>query len=350
MSDTNYAELDLDNIPEDVDLVDEEIEDSKTITSGNEGSQKHYSAKDDDVEIEYTDDDEEDEEDDDDKKSKAKADAETKAKAKEDDEKKKGRRANRRIRNLANAKNAAEAAAAEERRKRLALEERLRAVETESAKSQEQILTDRLADLKARQVTAMENANYQEASEISQAIADTNLNLQVARRRAANVPPARRGPPPQHQQQYQPQPQAPEAALNWSEDNPWFERPTTQDEAIKADAVRRIALDLVRQGNNPADEEFYEQIDEELQKYFPEKPTKSEGDEVQDHADPTPPRRQPVVGGNARGAATVRRGRRKVRLTPQDRRMIDEMGISAEEYVRNKEKADNSQGGWTEIA
>jgi len=342
--DRGFQEIDLANPGkvnlDELEAVNAAQETRRTIQSGSNLNDREDDDDDDTPNVVFTDDDEEPEE------------APKKVKIPDEEKlKKRTSRAATRIQKLANEKNLARQEAEKERRMRLAAEDALRRQAAQSAQATERLLSARLQDLKRQQLSAMENGDNTAVVNISEAIAQANLDLNVVRRQTANIPPARRGPPPMQQmpQQYAQPVNIPEAAVQWGQENPWFDNPTNIDEAIKADAVKRFALQLVNQGEDPNDPDFFDQIDEEIERRFPAGQTQ---ESTKESAPAQKSQNAPVVGGNPRGHPVVRTrpGKKTYRLTADDKQRIDELGITPQQYVKNLQQYEKTEGGWTEIA
>lgn len=208
------------------------------------------------------------------------------------------------------------------------------------AKTQRDLVATRLQDLSAQQRVALENQDYDTQARLTQEIADATLRLRVLDYEANTGP----RPTPQQrlapQQQQQGMPGVPEAGQDWLEDNKWMVNPTTQEEAMKRNFTMQAADELVNRGLNPEDPDFYDELDVALEQFT------AQAKQVQQQ--PTPQQETPRVSGSGRQTPTRRSTTNKVRLTKEDQEVIQELGISPQDYARQKMNMDDS--GWSEIS
>ena len=156
--------------------------------------------------------------------------------------------------------------------------------------------TEQLADMRA----AMRNAEMQRQQQASQAVSPT-----VGRA-----------------QQVAQQP-APKKAMDWWEKNRWFNAAGFERETAAARAID-VQLDL--EGHNKESDEYYELLNNRLQKVFPELKSGSE--------EPSKPRaksRQPV--SPTAGGSPSYKGNR-VRMTQDQLRMARELGINDDKGLK----------------
>lgn len=132
---------------------------------------------------------------------------------------------------------------------------------------------------------------------------------------------------PQQPQQVQPDPEA----LRWQEKNKWFSR----DEAMTAYALGLHSQLVNREGILPSDgKEYYDRIDSEMRKRFPERFGR----------DAAPRRTDTVVAPAVRsngGKVT-----RKVTLTESQARLARRLGLTLEQYAQQV-AAENGEKEWT---
>ena len=145
---------------------------------------------------------------------------------------------------------------------------------------------------------------------------------------------------PQQQQEYDPK------AVAWASKNPWF----GQDQIMTAAALAADA-ELKNEGYDPADDDFYGEIDQRLRSQFPHKyedpaPVAKQEEETPRLQD-TPSNSAQVVAGASRTPQTSRGN--KVKLTPEDVRRANQWGIPLEKFAAEKLKADSADGEYTEI-
>jgi hypothetical protein len=145
---------------------------------------------------------------------------------------------------------------------------------------------------------------------------------------------------PQQQQEYDPK------AVSWASKNPWF----GQDQIMTAAALAADA-ELKSEGYDPADDDFYEEIDQRLRSQFPHKYENPTPVEKREEATPrlqdTPSNSAQVVAGASRTPQTTKGN--KVKLSQEDVRRANKWGIPLEQYAAEKLKAEQADGEYTEI-
>ena len=145
---------------------------------------------------------------------------------------------------------------------------------------------------------------------------------------------------PQQQQEYDPK------AVAWASKNPWF----GQDQIMTAAALAADA-ELKSEGYDPADDDFYEEIDQRLRSQFPHKYENPTPVEKREEATPrlqdTPSNSAQVVAGASRTPQTTKGN--KVKLSQKDVQRANKWGIPLEQYAAEKLKAEQADGEYTEI-
>ena len=121
----------------------------------------------------------------------------------------------------------------------------------------------------------------------------------------------------QPQQQREPDPKA----VAWADKNEWF----GTDNAMTYTAYD-IHNQLVREGIDVADDDYYTEIDKRIRKEFPHK--------FSDGGDVSRPKQK--VAGVVRKSAT---GRRTVKLTPSQVAIAKKLGVPLEEYAKHVKEA-----------
>ena len=146
--------------------------------------------------------------------------------------------------------------------------------------------------------------------------------------------------PQQQQQEYDPK------AVAWASKNPWF----GQDQIMTAAALAADA-ELKSEGYDPADDDFYEEIDQRLRSQFPHKYENPTPVEKREEATPrlqdTPSNSAQVVAGASRTPQTTKGN--KVKLSQEDVQRANKWGIPLEQYAAEKLKAEQADGEYTEI-
>jgi hypothetical protein len=135
-------------------------------------------------------------------------------------------------------------------------------------------------------------------------------------------------------------------AVAWASKNPWF----GQDQIMTAAALAADA-EIKSEGYDPADDDFYEEIDQRLRSQFPHKYENPTPVEKREEATPrlqdTPSNSAQVVAGASRTPQTTKGN--KVKLSQEDVRRANKWGIPLEQYAAEKLKAEQADGEYTEI-
>ena len=126
----------------------------------------------------------------------------------------------------------------------------------------------------------------------------------------------KQGPAAQYPTQQTPPPDP--KAQSWAEKNEWFGK----DEAMTytAFAVHRKLVE--QQGYDPRSDEYYEEIDRQIQEQFP---NKFEAEKSKKTVDQTV---APAV------KSVSKQGKRTVRLTPSQVAIAKKLGVPLEEYAK----------------
>jgi hypothetical protein len=102
-----------------------------------------------------------------------------------------------------------------------------------------------------------------------------------------------------------------------------------------------IDQQMVRDGFAPTDPDYFDELDKRLQKEFPQKFGRAPG---------RPPANNPTIQN--RSAPAPAPGKVRVTITQADREMANHLGISVEQYAREKaktERAMQTTSQYTEI-
>lgn len=152
---------------------------------------------------------------------------------------------------------------------------------------------------------------------------------------------------PAQQQQPQKKPLSPKLTKWLSHNDKWFNRDDNRSSA-KTDLAFKIHENLLSEGYDGTEDEYYEELDDRLKEVFPDHTPYVEGagkdpseDDMGSQDDPaanqqasalTPYSRQQSAGG----------GKRTVRLSPTEVSIAKRLGLTAEEYARSKLEEQNS--------
>ena len=187
-----------------------------------------------------------------------------------------------------------------------------------------------LETAKKRYKTAYENADSDELVAAQEALVAAKLQLD----RVNNFKPAlqEKETPVQQEPIFSPKPKADQKAIAWQKQNSWF----GEDEEMTSLALG-MHEKMVKQGVDPTSDEYYEALDKNMRKRFPEKFEDSEEVEI------TPkPRAKPssVVAPATRSTAP-----KKVRLEPRQVQMAKRLGVPLDLYAQYVVKEMRSQNG-----
>lgn len=167
--------------------------------------------------------------------------------------------------------------------------------------------------------------------------------------------------PTQEKPKAQPQQQAlPDAAKDWIDSNSWLKERTDLHATINA-----FDTALKAQGKDPASPEFYAELTKKLKTELPQDlagklrtastddlddllgPDDDEDDDQPDAAAQARAEQRPANAGVSDGGRAAPRGngsKRKVKLTRDEQAMAQRLGISNEEYAKQKVRAESNTG------
>jgi len=137
---------------------------------------------------------------------------------------------------------------------------------------------------------------------------------------------------------YRPPPSAPAPdprALEWTERNPWFQR----DEVMTYVAMATHKK-LVAEGVDPQSDDYYNQIDSEVRKRFPEKFQNSQQQQQ------TARRRESVVAPPSRQSVNGGGSRTRVVLSESQVKLARRLGLTPEQYASQVAAESRTQGEW----
>jgi hypothetical protein len=184
---------------------------------------------------------------------------------------------------------------------------------------------------------------------------DLKVDKRIVDAQINNVP----EPVQQQQQQQQQQVQLPEEMRFWVAENEWALNPTNRDERKKVQALRKISTELIEDGYSEQDIEFYEELDDRLEKSFGEQG--SDGvqlDEDQLEEDTPSSRKTLNTAGKSKKQSPVSGSSRTpsskkgtVQLTRDEKKIARRLGVTEERYALRKMAMNKSgeESGWTVI-
>lgn len=253
-------------------------------------------------------------------------------------------RAQKRIRQLVRQRKEKEEEVARLLADKQELEKRLTANQTNqfdltktSLESQEKGLENQLNLAKQNYLDAFEKDDKSQLLKAQEALNEAQINLNNVKTNKVNFDKDyenyQNSIKQQSVQQSQPQqPQYDPKAVAWAEKNEWF----GQDKVMTAAA---LALDaqLKEEGFNPADDDFYSEVDNRLKKTFPTKfeTSEQETQQVRQKATSSPSQ---VVAGTSRTPAS-----KKIKLTQEDVRLANKWNIPLDKYAKEKSKVETGE-------
>ena len=184
-------------------------------------------------------------------------------------------------------------------------------------------LESQLVQANAALKDAHERGDVEGISSATQALAKIAMEQERHRmaktgiegRQAAAVPVQQ--PQEQAQAQAQAQPKPNPKAQKWAEENEWF-----GDDEIMTQAAYVIDSQLISEGFDGTEDEYYNQLDARLAKRFPnELSPKNEGS----------PR---VASASTSASRSTKQGRRTVKLSPSQVEIAKKLGVPLEEYAK----------------
>jgi len=115
-------------------------------------------------------------------------------------------------------------------------------------------------------------------------------------------------------------PQITPKAKKWAEDNPWF-----GNDEVMTNAAITIHNNIAQEGIEVDSEEYYNEVNSRLRKYFPES-----FDDTKDE----PKKEKPKPVQTVASAGRSQQGRRTVKLTKSQVAIAKRLGVPLEEYAR----------------
>ena len=206
-----------------------------------------------------------------------------------------------------------------------------------SIESQEKSLENQLNLAKQNYLDAFEKDDKNQLLKAQEALNEAQINLNSVKSNKVNFDKDyenyQNSIKQQPVQQSQPQqPQYDPKAVAWAEKNEWF----GQDKMMTAAA---LALDaqLKDEGFNPADDDFYKEVDVRLKDAFPNKfkTSEQETQQVRQKATSSPSQ---VVAGTSRTPAS-----KKIKLSQEDVRLANKWNIPLDRYAKEKSKVETGE-------
>ena len=182
---------------------------------------------------------------------------------------------------------------------------------------------------------AFENGEKEKVLEAQETLNNAQADLKLLQRMKVNTAKQQQELEEQPEPQVQQQPQTTAVdvkAQEWAEKNEWF-----GEDTIKTAAALALDGELKRDGYDPNDNEFYEEIDKRLEEAFGNSSVRVEENTSQPSQ---------VVSGASRSS---RNSGSKVKLSKEDVRLANKWGIPLEQYAAEKLKVTTADGEYTNI-
>ena len=233
-----------------------------------------------------------------------------------------GEKVQKRIKKLVDQRRDAELQTAQANEQVAQLTARLERLEQGNTSRVENEFNQRYAQTKQALAKAVEEGDTQAQLNFTEQLADMRAAMRIAEMQRQQQASQAVSPTVGRAQQVAQQP-APKKAMDWWEKNRWFNAAGFERETA---AARAIDGQLDLEGHNKESDEYYELLNNRLQKVFPELKSGSE--------EPSKPRaksRQPV--SPTAGGSPSYKGNR-VRMTQDQLRMARELGINDDKGLK----------------
>jgi len=243
--------------------------------------------------------------------------------ASEDKEEDYGPKVQKRIKKLVDQRRQAEIQARQIQEQNAQLNARLARLEQGSAQNSEKAFNQRYAQTKAALTKAVEEGDTEAQVNFQEQMADMRAAMRIAEMQKQQRSQQAQSPTVGRAQQAVQNP-TPQKAMGWWEQNRWFNTTGFERETAMA---RSIDVQLELEGFDKESDEYYQVLNNRLQKVFPE--LKSGPSPKQ-----RPKGRSPVAPTT--GGSSAYKGNR-VRMTQEQLRMARELGINDERGLKKYE-------------
>lgn len=243
-------------------------------------------------------------------------------------------RANKRIRQLANERRAAEQRAAELEARLAEVEKKQRESQIESVGTQLTSIDSQIAAAKSKRIKAREDGDMEAFDAADDEISELRISKRVLEAQKDRFEEEAEAPVQRQAPQNTPSPNLPTATQDFitrHEDN-------LKDPAIYQ-TVMGISNRMTAKGADWEDPKTYEELEANLAKIYPDEfeAPKSE-DAPKSKAKAKKKTSKPKVGTSSKTASSAAKRRKKITLTAQERQIAEEMGISEKDYLAEKIK------------
>ena len=226
-----------------------------------------------------------------------------------------GPKVQRRIQKLVSQRREAEIQARQIQEQNAQLQKRLERLEQGSQKSSEELFNQRYAQTKQALHKAVEEGDTDAQVNFQEQMADMRAAMRIAEMQRHQSQQRSAASPTVNRSQQAAQNPAPPKAMNWWQQNNWFNAAGFERETAAARAID-VQLDL--EGYDKNSDEYYDRLNNRLQKVFPE---------LSSGSSPSKPRAKsrPPVAPTTGGSSY--KGNR-VRMSQDHLRMARELGIN----------------------
>jgi len=237
-----------------------------------------------------------------------------------------GPKVQKRIKKIVSQRREAELKARQFEEKNEQLEKRLQRLEQGSQQSAEQMFNQRYTQTKAALTKAVEEGDTEAQVNFQEQMADMRAAMRIAEmQKQQNQQRAAASPTVGRAQQAAQNP-APPKAMSWWKQNNWFNAAGYERESAAARAID-VQLDL--EGYDKNSDEYYDVLNNRLQKVFPELSSGSSPSK------PTRTKSRPPVAPTTGGSSSYKGNR--VRMSQEQLRMARELGINDEKGLKQYE-------------
>ena len=203
-----------------------------------------------------------------------------------------------------------------------------------SLDASEKQLTDKLDLARTVYMEAFEEGEKEKLLKAQEMLNEAQADLKAVTSAKQNYEVEEKAAPVKQQPQQQPPQQSIDPkAEEWAARNNWF----GQDN-VKTAAALAIDAELKKEGYDPSDEDFYQEIDIRINKAF-----NQESKERVQESSSTPAQ---VVSGSSRSSPS---SAGKVKLSREDVRLAQKWNIPLEQYAAEKLKVSDAEGNYTTI-
>jgi len=203
--------------------------------------------------------------------------------------------------------------------------------------SSEKQIKDKLELARTVYMEAFEEGDKERVLKAQEMLNEAQTDLKIISSAKENYKEIKEPEPVQQKQRHvQPQRKTDPKAEEWAENNSWF----GQDN-VKTAAALAIDAELKGEGYDPSDKEFYQEIDNRLNKAF----SKDKG-EVQERVQENTSSPAQVVSGASRLSPS---SSTKVKLSKEDIRLAQKWNIPLEQYAAEKLKVSDADGSYVNV-